>query len=153
MADPKRVRAGKTSRRKGKVFERLIANKLRERFADQEWVGRVRRSDQTHRAHLSDVTGWPHMWVECESAVGSNPTRKLLQAEGDMLAKLGEGYDADIPVAVCREKGSPVITATLRLSKLVLLMHGNTGQGPEVNDPPVTMLFDEFMELYAEWRC
>lgn len=149
MADPKRVRAGKRAREIGKEFERLIARKVRMFFAGEDWVEKVRRSDQTHRAHLSDVTGWPGIWCECEHAAGSNPLKKLEQAEADLRKKGGEG----IPVAVVREKGSRSITATLRLENLLRLVEAGPLLDPECANPPITMAFEDFLDLYFEHRC
>ncbi len=115
------------------------------------WVKEVRRSDQTHRAHLSDVTGWWRIWCECETAVDANARRKLEQAERDIRAKqTGDGVGHHLAVAVVREKGSPTITASFRLYHFLLLNERMDDLDDLTEGPVMTTTLEEFFELYDE---
>lgn len=138
---------GKRSRRKGHDFERLIVRKIKERFSDCSWASGVRRSDQSHRAALSDVTGWPGVWVECQTAASPNPAAKLRQALHDVGAAGDIGQS--VIVAVTRRKGSPVIEATLRLADLFYLSIGGEQRCRGLPATLATINFDALLELYS----
>lgn len=137
---------GKLSRNKGKAFERKIARAYRE--AIPEIAEEVRRSDQSHQADDSDVTGLPGLWTECEDAREPNPLKKLEQAERD-------AKDGRIPVAITHKMRAKSVQATLRLRDLVQLFNENAGDVGMSEDQPVTMDFDDFLVLYRgsqRWR-
>ncbi len=115
MVDRKKV--GKRSRTKGKVFERAVAKLLRERFPHKWWADKIRRSDQGHGASLSDVTGVPGVWLECETGAATCPPKKHQQALRDIAKAKMEGQA--LPVVVQRKKGSPRIHAHLTIADLV----------------------------------
>lgn len=99
---------------KGKVYERLIASKLRAVFPSSE----VRRSSQADRAGNSDVTVTGHpvlerLWLELHDARKPNPIVKLVQAERDCERADGIGSLWLLPVVVwhrIREQSHQVTT-------------------------------------------
>lgn len=136
---------GKLSRTSGHDFERLIVRKFKAWFSDRPWAEKVRRANQGHQAHASDVTGVPGIWVECQTAQDPTPETKLHQAERDV-----ERLQVDIPlvpVAVTRKKGSTNIRATLRLSDLINLSFGTDLQA---TDPEVTLSLESFLTILRD---
>ena len=136
---------GKLSRRSGHDFEREVANRYRERFADEPWIGKIRRSDQGFGAAEPDVTGIPGIWTECQHAADSSwsPTLKLEQA-------IRDSKGAALPVAITRRKGHRTVSATLRLSDLCSLCDraGDVGVG----DAFASVDFDTFLDLLERAR-
>lgn len=140
------------SRTKGHTFERLIANCFRETlpaFADQ-----IRRSEQGHGAHGSDITGVPTLWIECQHAGPQhhNPEVKLAQAVRDAAGS------HDIPIAITRMTRARSINCTLRLGDLAHLLHLTRNSmtpfavlrsdAVEIEHAPVTIDLDAFLLLF-----
>ena len=147
---------GKMQREKGKRFERLIANKLREFFP--EHTDEIRRSIQSREAEESDVTGLPGLWVECQDAILPTPLKKLEQAERDVRANNLEL--SIIPIAVTHQIRAKAIYVTLRLSHLHYIF------GHHINDyrfnapfmltsstvtPHVAVLLGDFLDIVKEY--
>ena len=114
---------GKLQRTKGKVFERLIASALRERYPAAE----VRRTLQSQRAWDSDVVidgdGVPNivraLWLECEHSRNPAPRKKMMQALRDIGASATHQNGAlRIPVVVWRLHRKQTIWTTLHLGDL-----------------------------------
>ncbi len=147
---------GKMQREKGKRFERLIANKLREFFPEHSET--IRRSIQSREAEESDVTGLPGLWIECQDAILPTPLKKLEQAEGDVrMNKLEANI---IPIAVTHKIRNKAIHVTLRLSHLHFIF------GHHMNDyrfsapfalesstvtPHVAVLLEDFLDIVKEY--
>ena len=147
---------GKMQRNKGKRFERLIANKLREFFP--EHIEEIRRSIQSREAEESDVTGLPGLWIECQDAILPTPLKKLEQAERDVRSNKLE-LDI-IPIAVTHQIRAKAIYVTLRLSHLHYIF------GHHMNDyrfsapfmftsatatPHVFVLLGDFLDVVKEY--
>lgn len=147
---PRTSAQAKRAREYGHEFERTIVNAVKARFVDRPWADTVRRSDQSHRAWLPDVAGWPALWPECETTDAShlNPIKKLEQGIRDAKAH-GVGL---VPVAITRRKGSPKIRATLRLCDLVLMLTGEDFSDDSLGDRPVELAFEDFCDLYDDAR-
>lgn len=140
MADPKRVRAGRRSKRKGKEFEREIVAKLRAVGGTAErgyWQSRG--GDETPDVVVDGF------WVEASSGADVSPTEKLYQAiaQGQEWADEHE-VSPPLPVAVTRKKGARTIVATMRLKDLWHVIETNLPGG---NFFPVSFDFDFFMEI------
>ncbi len=113
---------GKRSTTKGKVFERAIANQLRERWSH----ALIRRSSQGERADEADVfaEGTPQLerlWLELQDSKAPTPLMKLLQAEGDIAAVMMRGRRERLPVVIWHRIREHTIQATTRLYVLDLL--------------------------------
>lgn len=112
---------GRSVRRQGHDFERVVASELRSRYPDS----RVARGLQSGGANQPDVytVGTPldAWWIECQWSRRPRPLAKLEQAERD--APIGRD-----PVCVWRKKGERALWATLRLETL-LAVTGGTGKG------------------------
>jgi hypothetical protein len=143
-----REQKGRRARQYGHSFERLIVRKVKERFAHSRWAEHVRRSDQSHRASLPDVTGWPKLWPELETAEDPDPAGKLAQAQRDVGAL---PYRAKpIPVAITHKKRARRIFVTLALDD-VARMIGPRPVSVDVASFPVTMQLEDFFVLYEHW--
>jgi hypothetical protein len=147
---------GKMQREKGKRFERLIANKLREFFPEHAEI--IRRSIQSREAEESDVAGLPGLWVECQDAITPTPLKKLEQAEGDI--RMNKLESDIIPIAITHKIRAKDIIVTLRLSHLHYVF------GHHMNDyrfnapfaleeatstPHVSVLLEDFLEVVKEY--
>ena len=138
-----RSRAGRRARNKGRAFEEDIARDLRDVYDSRPLLqkmkmalakkdkllhrallktSRVRRTRQADGAVQSDlnVTNCP-WWFELSTAKNVNPTKKLQQAEGDVIAV---GADR-IPIVITREKGAMTILATMRFNTLQRLLNAD----------------------------
>ena len=111
---------GKTSRIKGKTFERWVASQFREAYP---FLSNVRRSQQGGGAEQSDVTGVSGLWVECRDGVADMSRAKLEQAEGDVY----RAQSSALPIAVCHRSRSPMDSTQvhLRLSDLLVILGGD----------------------------
>lgn len=169
MTKPKSAKTAKTAKKPertisaikrqartfGKTFERAIVHEMKEAFAGYSFADMIRRSDQSHRAWLPDVTGVPGLWIECQVAARTSPYGKLAQAIRDVQQFKGKEYA--IPIAITRQKGSPTISATLCLSDLAFITNAMNGVFETLENlekdrsglglTPVTLLFDLFNEL------
>lgn len=124
------AKRGSGSRKKGTLFEQLVARDLRrifdppELFAEMEKArpkdrailikqSRVHRGRQGEGAAESDVhvAGCP-WWFELQHADRIDPKGKLLQSEWDAAGK------DFFCVSICRQTCSQSITATMRLRSL-----------------------------------
>lgn len=107
------------STRKGKVYERLIASKLRARFGSD--TVDIRRTSQADRAANSDViaTGHPvleRLWLEIQDARKPTPDAKLLQAERDIAGHEERGGSTyRLPVVIWHRLGERTHQVTTRL--------------------------------------
>lgn len=120
MADQERVRIGKLSRNKGKVFERLIVNKLKEAgiHAERGWAQSHCAGGIPGGARIPDVI-LDGFWLECGHGQTMNPIVKLRQAEE--YVKLRTWPDKrPVPVSITKRNHGD-ITVCLRLEHLVLL--------------------------------
>lgn len=135
---------GLKSRVKGKVFERLIATKLRARFPDL--AGEIKRTIQSRggRQEGADVVGLPFVWLECQHADNSTPLQKLEQAERDSAGSLL------LPVAVTRRTGSREIVVTMRVKDLEQMLYFGTEKRVQRGNTPVALSFEDFLDLYED---
>lgn len=145
--DPEASRRARRSRTSGRTFERTIVNWLKARYQDQPWAQELRRSDQTHRAWLSDVTGVPGLWIECQLATTPFPARKLQQAMRDVAEYAVAGKKA-IPIAVTKRKHSASTEVTLCLGDLARLLRASCEK--PLFERPVTLALEAFFDL---WDC
>lgn len=90
--------SGRLSRNSGRRFEQEVVRELKRLLP--QYADRIRRASQTHKAHESDVTGVPGLWIECQFAAKPTPKAKLRQAIAD-AARAGRG---DRVVVVFRMK-------------------------------------------------
>jgi hypothetical protein len=133
MKDPKRVAAGKRSKSKGKVFERRIANLLKEAGYESErgW------SQSTGGARIPDVVleGW---WIECGNGEQMDPVAKLRQAQ-EYIGAYAVKPDV-IPVSITK-RNRKVIEVCIDSHDLMRL-----------NAPciPVRLAWDDFLMLVAQ---
>lgn len=129
---------GMKSRRKGKVFERAIAARLRDEFP--EHAESIRRSDQGNGAATCDVTGMPMLWIECQDASreNSDPIGKLQQA-------IADAPEEEFPVAVTHVKGARSIECTMRASDFLRLWLA--AETPNLTKVPVTFDWEDFLRL------
>ena len=82
-----RSQIGKRNRANGKTWERQVASDLRAVFGAQ-----VRRGWQSRQgADEPDVTGIPHLWVECKNVRNFNIEKTLEQCFRD-IARSGRDY-------------------------------------------------------------
>lgn len=156
LKNPERVKIGRRSRMKGKTFERTVVNLIKDRFKSYDWALSVRRSDQGFGAKLSDVTNWPHIWCECQTAANATPAEKLAQAVRDMEKAVMSGGDDSFPIAIVRPMHSPKITVTLQLGDLIELVCLEKRATPingvrKAGEFPVTMSIDAFFDIYEHW--
>ena len=135
---------GKTSRTKGKTFERWVAAQFREAYP---WLDGVRRSQQGGGAEQSDVTGVPGLWIECRDGVADLSRTKLEQAEGDVY----RAQSSAIPIAVCHRARAPMDSTQvyLRLSDLLPILGCN--EEPDNIGAVVSMRLVEFLEVARAW--
>lgn len=140
---------GRQARAFGHEFERAIVHEFKEHFKDEPWAESVRRSDQSHRAWLPDVTGVPGLWPECQVAQNIQPEVKLKQALRD-TARFKSQNKIVCPVAITRRKGQQTINVTVRAHDLGLMILSAAGD-PEARDAAVSMSLDAFLELYAAY--
>lgn len=123
---------GAGRRKKGHDFERLVANRYRERWPDRV----VRRGNQSHKAFEPDVViEGSTLWSECQCAAKPTPLAKLAQAERDCPEQ---------PIVVVwRKTGAKTINATMRLGTLLEL--NGMGHMLRAADQVVTLDFDEWI--------
>lgn len=160
MTDQKRL--GRMRRNKGQTFERTIVHAFQEAFAGEKWTERVRRSDQGFGAVLSDVTGVPLLWIECQHAHAPTPEAKLDQAIEDCngAADRDEVSRLTIPIAITKQTGRRSSTVTIRLRDFSRLIHwaGDRPDAPSAHiEKPVALIsvnldFDDFLALYRSAR-
>jgi hypothetical protein len=147
---PKRSKSaiGRQARALGHIFERRMVKAVRRRFPDRHWTQLVRRTDQSHRAHLPDVHGVPGLWPECQTAENITPEAKLKQATRD-AREYGRAHAKAPPIAVAlvRRKGSKHVTATMDAIDLHWMLTRMIEQGHEL-DIPVTLALDDFLAIY-----
>lgn len=91
--DPKKVKQGKRSRRKGKVWERQIARDMKAIFG-----GDVRRGWQSRQGDdEADTEGVPLMWIEAKHGKGQAGIRAALR-------QATEATDGRWPVVICKDE-------------------------------------------------
>lgn len=102
------------SRRKGKVFERTVADIYRQRWP----TATVRRGQQGDGAHEPDVVvegDAPlhalRLWTECQDAIDPTPRAKLEQAECDIKALPAE-HSFYVPIVVWHKLRGRTIQVT-----------------------------------------
>lgn len=158
---------GKLSRVKGRAFEQLIAQDMRQVYDSADLLDRmtaarlnkehkelrrlqkesvVRRSDQGKGAKEPDLVIDPcPCWLELQNASGVNfnPEKKLAQAERDV----DESKSHLWPVSVCRKTGSTKIYVCTRLWTVLLLMGLSMPKQGYDGDLIVTFDYDKFIEL------
>ena len=134
------------SKVKGRSFEQRIATIVRTKWPNAI----VRRSQQAHMAYEPDVViegeapiMARRLWLECHDSRAPNPLTKLEQAIRDV-----EHKPMSIPTAVCHRLGARTITATLRLSDLITIMHASWTY--DVGPSPVTLAFDDLLTLCGD---
>jgi len=149
MVDPLNVasKRGARSRTYGHDFERLIVRMLKKRFAHYPWAEQLRRSDQTHHAHLPDVAGLPGIWPELQTGQSCTPEVKLEQAENDINCAWREGSEGVSAVVIYRRKRSRDVRVAMRISVLLKLLRIN-GIVPGALCM-IEMSFTDFCEMYA----
>lgn len=120
MADPERQRIGRLSKNKGRVFERLIVNKLKEAgiHAERGWWQSHAGPNIRGGARVPDVI-LPGFWLELGHGATMNPLVKLKQAE-DYVALRTWPEKRPVPVSITRQNRSD-ITVCMRLEHVVLL--------------------------------
>jgi len=80
MAKLKHQRAGRLSRRKGKTYERHVANRLKEVYPDAaRGLGQERSGGE-----VADVRGIPGWWVQCKHGAQVNVWTAMLQARDEI---------------------------------------------------------------------
>lgn len=94
---------GRSCRRKGHDFERLIARKLRPVFPGYD----VRRGFQSRSGGEAPDVDVPCFWVECKREIKTNPKAALAQAVRDSEGK------GNMPVAICKDDGGPITVTML----------------------------------------
>lgn len=99
---------GRSNKRKGKTFEREIANQFRAVFPNaKRGIGQARSSKE-----VSDVDGTP-FWIECKFRKQVVISSALAQAENDT--------DGRLPIVVWRKIGTRATHVTMRLAVLATL--------------------------------
>lgn len=102
-------------RRKGAAWEREIALYLRSQGLEaKRGIGQARSASEVPDV---DLPGW---WVEAKRHARTNPKAALAQA----VADAEEHGGGRVPVAICRDNGTPLegATVTLRLADWVALV-------------------------------
>jgi len=156
-AKPARTKSaiGRQARAFGHAFERDVVHEFKEHFRDEAWAENLRRSDQSHRAWLPDVTGVPGLWIECQVAQHIQPEVKLKQAIRD-TAKFKDQNKLVMPVAITRRKGQQMICATLTAWDLSRLMASASDEDAacdpnvleELKSMAVSIGFDGFLAVF-----
>jgi len=160
--DPKRVRAGKNSKRKGSSFERFIVNMFKDAGiqAKRGWwqSGEFARFRGKSKPTISDVLledGFEHLWLELGTGATMDDYKKLDQAEND-IAGTKQNQGSMIPIAVTRRKGQRVVYATLKLADLVELIGLEEGMDNEAfgqlsnRDQRVSLRMPELVAILAK---
>lgn len=149
--DPKRVAAGKKSKRKGSSFERFIVNMFKDAGIDAKrgwWQsGEFARCRGKSKPTVSDILvgdGFEDLWLELGTGAAMDDYKKLDQAERDIK---GTNAGNRVPIAVTRRKGQRIVHATLKLQDLLDL----TRQLPEneVSDLRVSVRMPELVALMS----
>lgn len=147
--NPKNVRAGKKSRRKGGVFERKVAKIVRATFPGVE----IRRSTQSERAYNSDifVDNGPELfkriWWECNSSRNPQPAKKLEQAERDVKAFYEREGKTRLPVVIWHRIHSPYIHVRITVETLCILQGLYCARQEELD-----MRLEAFMSILKEYH-
>lgn len=137
---------GLLSRTKGKTFERKIAREFRLRWPD----ALVRRASQAERADNPDVFiqhGPPllsSLWLEMHDARNPTPTKKLAQAELDVLTASEYGHAAHLPIVIWHKLSERSIQVTMRSWAFAWLAYEQSY--PE-SQYVVTMDLDSFLRI------
>lgn len=93
---------GMTSRRKGKVHEREVANELRPLYPGAKRSAAQSRNGRREEDHAADVEGTPY-WVECSHGKRACGVAKLAQAK--------EATDGRTCIAITKRDRGPNIAA------------------------------------------
>lgn len=144
MADPERQRIGRLSKNKGRVFERLIVNKLREAGiqAERGWWQAHSGPGIPGGARVPDVV-LEGFWLELGHGATMNPIVKLKQAEEYVKLRTWPAK-RPVPVSITRQNRSD-ITVCLRLEHLVLL--SCKAQAVMTESLPVYLDWDGFIAV------
>ncbi len=105
--DPKWVKVGKKSRRKGRRYEQEISKVYRAAHYGARRGSQARDGKDCADVIISEAPCWP-IWIECgDYASGSWILNKLLQAERDCKYMMTDGVriDKPIPTAHVHVKG------------------------------------------------
>lgn len=140
--DPERQRIGRLSKNKGKVFERLIVNKLKEAGIEAErgWWQAHAGPGIPGGARIPDVI-LDGFWLELGHGATMNPIVKLRQAEE--YVKLRTWPDKrPVAVSITKQNRSPIVIC-MRLESLVRVSCG--AEAILAESIPVYLDWDDFM--------
>lgn len=144
---------GLMQRTKGKVWERKVADMLRQRWPNAI----VRRASQAERADNPDVfvEGEPRLerlWLECQDARNPTPLAKLEQAEGDATEWLVRATSGGWmrfprwPVVIWHRLGERTSYATMRINTLLDIVQPMPDAESELREV-VTVELDAFLRM------
>lgn len=129
----KHKKIGRRSKRKGKTYERFVAESFRPLYPKAiRGIGQARAAGE-----VPDVKGTP-FWIECKHRQKLNVVEALEQAIvglADYLQRGGSPQDYAFPVVVARlDRGLPGAArqdlVVLRLADFLSLLAGSSGGAP-----------------------
>lgn len=142
---------GLMQRTKGKVWERKVADMLRQRWPNAI----VRRASQAERADNPDVfvegeRKLERLWLECQDARKPTPLAKLEQAERDVADWVQRRSDFDHglrwPVVIWHRLGERTSYATMRINTLLDIVQPVPDAESELREV-VTVELDAFLRM------
>lgn len=165
--DPKRVSAGKKSKRKGRSFEQLIVKKLKDAgFAEAkrgwwqsgEFARYAGQKQKGAKPRVPDVM-LDGFWLELGSGESMDTYKKLDQALLD-CPPAEDWKTSTIPVSIVRKKGQRIIYCTMLLVDFERLLarirdvtpYAYRGRDDLQFQIRVSMRFEDFIELVKALR-